>query len=267
MQSLLKYISIFPLLFQQEYYYKITFFMDRFKSLVILFTLFSFFSAIFLSVKGTLYNFSISQILTYVLGIHILRAIILADGTWNVIRDINLGRISSYLIRPISYIGFCMVRDISKKIIQGGSAIFEVCLIVFFLHIPLETPSLTIGLLVCLNIVLSSILYFLMIYSVSSLAFWTSESAGPRFCFELFVQFASGSIFPLAFFPEKVRGFFEILPFSYLIHFPLNIYLGEFTYQEIFRIFSYELIWIIVMWFICQYLWHQGLKNYSSDGA
>src|SRR5206468_3101175 len=110
---------------QQELYYRASFLMDRARSITIIIAFYAFWSAIFQD-RAQLLGYNKSQMFTYILGMNVLRSLVFTDKTWEVIYEINTGRISSYLVRPISYIGFCISRDAADKVSQLMSAILEI---------------------------------------------------------------------------------------------------------------------------------------------
>ena len=120
-----KYIAVYLLSLQQELYYRASFLMDRARSITILIAFYSFWSALFQG-RDEFIGFTKSQMLTYVLGMNILRAAIFSDTTWELIREINTGKISSYLIRPVSYLDTASAATWPTKTVNFASAILEI---------------------------------------------------------------------------------------------------------------------------------------------
>lgn len=264
---LYKYWSVFALSLQQEFYYRASFLMERARSITIIVAFYAFWSAIFQD-RAELAGYNRSEMFTYILGMNVLRAFIFSDKTWDVIREINTGKISSYLLRPISYIGYCVSRDLAEKVTHLMSAAVEVSIVVWLLKVPLTYPASAQGWgQFALSVALAMALYFLMSYAVSALAFWTAESGGPRFCFELFLEFASGAFFPLNILPDALRKTFEILPFAPLLYFPLNVFMGKLDAAAFARGIAVQLIWIAVFAFLARVIWKRGLQVYSAEGG
>lgn len=268
LNALRKYRAVFSLSLQQEFHYRASFLMDRARSITIVIAFYAFWSTIFQE-RTELLNYSKSQMFTYVLGMNILRALVFSDKTWEMAREINTGRISYYLIRPISYIGYASSKDIANKVTNSVSSLIEVLLAIWILSIPLYIPSKTLFTLFCFTITvfLAMILYFLMSYSVCTLAFWTAESGGPRFCFELFLEFMAGAFFPLDVLPATVKTLFQFLPFSSLIYFPLNVFLERMTTTDFIYGLMNQLLWIFVFLFVIRIVWNKGLRAYAAQGG
>ena len=262
-----KYWSVFSLSVQQELAYRASFFMDRARSITIIIAFYAFWSAIFAG-KSSLLGYTRSQMFTYILGMNVLRALVFSDKTWEILYEINTGKISSYLIRPISYIGFSLSRDAADKVTQLLSAVLEVALAIWLLKIPLYIPQNPWTVLAFAAAVgLALVLYFLMSYAVGALAFWTAESAGPRFCFELFLEFSSGAFFPLDVLPAALRKVFELLPFSSLLYFPINVFLDRVSPALFVQGILIQVFWILVFAVLTRTIWLKGLKVYSAEGG
>ncbi len=241
--------------------------MERLRSITIIIAFYAFWTAIFQG-KTSFLGYSQSQMFTYILGMNILRALVFSDKTWELIYEINTGKVASYLIRPISYIGFSLSRDAADKVTQMLSAILEILIALFILKIPLYAPqNLWVLPAFALAVGLALILYFLMSYAVAALAFWTAESAGPRFCFELFLEFSSGAFFPLDVLPPALKHAFEILPFSSLLYFPINVYLERLSPEAFMRGLCIQIFWIGIFSLVTATVWRKGLKAYSAHGG
>jgi ABC-2 type transport system permease protein len=176
--------------------------------------------------------------------------------------------LNPYLIRPISYIGYSLSRDAADKTLHLLSSILEVTAAVWILRMPLYRPqSAETFILFAASVLGAMTLYFLMSYAVSAFAFWTAESAGPRFCFELFLEFASGAFFPLDVLPQTLRHVFETLPFATVLYFPLNIFLERASPADIVRGFTIQIFWIAVLFLATKWTWSRGLKVYAAEGG
>lgn len=262
-----KYWAVFSLSLQQEFYHRASFLMDRARSITIVIAFYAFWSAIFED-RSSLLGYTKSQMFTYVLGMNILRSLVFSNRTWDIIREINLGIISSYLLRPISYIGYSLSRDAADKIMNFISSLLEVLFAIWILDIAFYVPGMFSTLIFfSIAVFLAMILYFLMSYAISALAFWTAESGGPRFCFELFLEFAAGAFFPLDVLPSALKQLFEFLPFSSLVYFPLNVFLERLPPSLIMRGLMIQMFWLIVLIWLARFIWQKGLRVYAAEGG
>ncbi|MBI4051730.1 MAG: ABC-2 family transporter protein [Elusimicrobia bacterium] len=262
-----KYFYVFSLSLQQAMQHRASLLMDRVRSVALLLSLYFLWSALMQN-QDSFLGYSRTQMLSYVLCMNLLRAFVLSTHAWDMVGEISSGRISSYLLRPIRYFGFCLARDFSQKVVFLGSALLEVFLLLWCLRATVYFPGSWRSVFFFFVAVWGAFfMYFFLAFLVSSLAFWTSESAGPLFCFELLLQFTAGVFFPLDVLPPYVQGWLHVLPFPYLIYFPLSIYLEKLPLSSILHGFMMQGVWMVILGWVAAGVWRKGLRVYMAEGG
>jgi len=110
-------------------------------------------------------------------------------------------------------------------------------------------------------------LYFILSFMTGCWGFWTSESWGPRFLLELFLEFTAGVFFPLDVLPNLAQQIIKCFPSPYLVFFPLQIFLGRLDFSQIVHGFLVQVFWIIAISGMARWVWFRGMQNYSSAGS
>lgn len=262
-----KYVVAYGIALQQVLQRRSSLLMDRLGGVAVMVSLYYFWIAL-LGRKESFLGYSRAQMLSYVLAMNVLRSFVLGGRGWELVSDISSGRISSYLVRPISYHGYSLALDLAQKTVHLAAAILEVGFLVLVVKAPVYLPSRPeTWLLFTLAVAVSTLAFFFLEFIVSSLAFWTSESGGPLFCFQLILQFAAGAFFPLDVLPGVLRRALELTPFPYLVFLPLNIYLERVTGAEVGRILLIQLLWLAAFTWAASAVWKAGLDNYSAEGG
>jgi ABC-2 type transport system permease protein len=77
----------------------------------------------------------------------------------------------------------------------------------------------------------------------------------------------SGGVFPLDIFGSGAQTFFGLLPFQYVIYFPLNIICGRLPYSEIINGVIAQIFWIIILYALSKITWYFGMKKYIAAGG
>ncbi|HVA65979.1 MAG TPA: ABC-2 family transporter protein [Elusimicrobiota bacterium] len=262
-----KYLAAYELALQNVLQRRSSLIMDRVGGVAVLASLYYFWLALMNGHKG-FFGYSKAQMISYVLAINVLRSFVMTGRGWELVGDISGGRISSYLVRPMSYGGYSLALDMAQKTVYLGSAIFEIGIFAALVRAQFYLPRhFAAWLGFAATVILSSLLFFVMEFMVSALAFWTSESGGPLFCFELFIQFAAGAFFPLDVLPKVIRHVLYLSPFPYLVFFPINIYLERVKPGEALRVLAIQGAWLVVMLFFASRLWRRGLRSYAAEGG
>src|SRR5437764_636176 len=74
-------------------------------------------------------------------------------------------------------------------------------------------------------------------------AAYTEKLQGFLWAKFMLLQFLSGLLLPLSFFPPSVRNVFNVLPFKGLADTPMNIYLGRFQNDVLGRELMLQTAW------------------------
>ena len=261
-----KYFQVIKSTLDEVATYRFNFAMWRFRNVLQLLTIYYLWFLV-TPAKGQLFGYSQSLILTYVLGAAFLSSIILATRTHEIGENINNGDLSNFLVKPFNYFGYWFARDIGDKLSNIGFAIVE--LVLFYLILK---PMLflqkdpTIFLLFFFSICLAVFLNFFIGSLLGMVGFWSPDVWAPRFIFFVLIGFFAGGTFPLDIFPQFLQNIFQFLPFTYFLYFPLKIYLGTLSQQQIIYGFVIASIWTIVLFVVTQVVWKKGIRLYSAQG-
>lgn len=264
-----KYYKVFKLTLEEYFVYRLNFLLWRFRSFVVLLTLFLFWQAV-LSSRSQLFGYQGSQLLTYALGIGLLRSLVLANRSIDLAGMIKSGDlVGKYLLHPWTVWKAWLARDAAAKVLDLIGLTLELALIIPFFRPPLFWPKRpTTVIFFLLSLALATLLYFFISYCLSLTAFWLDEIWAIRWLFGIIIlEFASGAFFPLDILPQPL--FFATLftPFPYLVFFPLKIYLEQLSFSLVASGLAVTVFWLIVFWWASAKLWQAGLKWYSAYGG
>lgn len=261
-----KYLIVVKNSFAEYFAYRLNFFLWRVRVIVVILISFSLWQAIFRTNK-IVFGYHEQEMLTYIIFISVLSGIVLATRSERVATDINMGTLSNFLIQPIRYFLFNLSRDAADKIINTVCSFFEIFLFILIIHPPIILQTdLFLVILFFIASLIASLLYFEINMILSFIAFWSKETWAPRFIFFILVNFLAGLYFPLDIVPREIYKILELLPFTYLIFFPLKIYLGNIDEFFLIKGFILGIFWTVLLWLFMEYVWRRGLKLYAAEG-
>jgi len=264
-----KYFLIFKLTLMDFFVYRFNFFISRFRSVVSFLTLIFFWQAVYGS-RGEFLGYQRPQMLTYVIGISFLGSLIRGKRIAGLAGVIKTGELASkYLIRPWSLIKAWFSIDAAAKALNTLFVVGELFLIVKIFKIPFYLPKdWQYFLLFLISCLLSILLYFLIDFWISMLAFWVDNVWAPRWLLGIiFLEFMSGSLFPLDVLPGYFLKVISLTPFPYIIFFPLKIYLGQVEINQAVSILLIMAFWLILFIPVVSFFWKKGLKVYTAYGG
>ena len=180
----------------------------------------------------------------------------------NLSEEIRLGRISSFLLYPFSFIKYQSSLFISDKIIQLFAGTAVLCAALFLSWVDPAEPGILIRAFVLIFMV--SGFWFLTQVGIGFLAFWLEETWSINVSIRFLTAFLSGSLLPLDLYPELFKNILVWTPFPYLIYFPVKMLMGETVpFGFVCGVLGG---WLIVLAIFNSLLWKKGLKLYTGSG-
>ncbi len=262
-----KYFTLFGLSWQKQLEVRSDFFFERARSLAVMISIYFLWSTL-LEHQTNLLGYSRVQLLSYVLLMTLLRAWVLGCVSDRIPSEIATGKLSEILLRPLSHIAYWATQDAAMKSLNIVFAIPEVVIFSLLMASPVFFPNDPLTLVWFILSVLGAMtLYFQMSYILGVMGFWGSQSWGPRFCFEVILEFCAGAYFPIDILPSAAQKIISALPFPYLVYYPLSIYLERLSPAEIVSSFVHQIFWIVTLGFLLRQFWHAGLRHYAAEGG
>lgn len=184
--------------------------------------------------------------------------------------EISTGQISMSLIKPISFrlrIYFTSLGDIIYCFLMTGVPAIVSVYIIAHVYGIFHQMTLVNLLLFFVSLGFSVIVRMSYYFLFSLLGFVTTNMFGLWQVNNAISRLASGSIIPLAFFPNFIRKFFEFLPFASFVSTPLNVFLGKFTGIELLKAFGLQIFWIIAFNLFGTFVWKKVIKRLVIQGG
>ena len=203
----------------------------------------------------------------YVLCV-LIQDMVYAGVHYEIASDIREGKLTNHLLKPINYLGYCFAvklgTNIPYVIIAGGVISLYTLMITKAFYFQQD-----IILLVCFfaAVGLSFILSFLISFFMSLVAFWMEEISAFEAILTVVLPVVTGALLPISLYPGWAQSIIYILPFQYLLYFPVEIYLGNMSSVEISRGLILMILWIFAIYGVTYVLWKRGLRQYQAYGG
>lgn len=180
---------------------------------------------------------------------------------------IQNGSIATELLLPVSFHGRMLADNL-------GHALFQL----LFHFVPAVTVSVIfIGIaapaspLMLLLFLLGAFFGYGVLWTISfaaqMLSFWLINVWSIMTIKNVFINVLSGSMIPLWFMPDWMRGVIRFTPFSSIYFTPVQIYLGQLSSSEILHCFLIQFFWIVCLFSIGMFLWKRGQKKLVVQGG
>ena len=216
-----------------------------------------------------LINGSSSQIITYLIVGRIYKALSETFFSETLGVEIINGQITRHLILPQDYFKLSLLRDVGRRAFYNfaRASIFLIAIFVYFNNIDFSRFTFSNILLLLIFIPITFINTFYIEYIVGSQAFFISDKrtyTGIRKAYEGISGILSGVLIPLDKLP--FYNIIQFLPTSWIVHHPIQIYLGKYDTNQTILVFVGGLAWCLVLYILAKIVFKLGLKRNESVG-
>ena len=81
------------------------------------------------------------------------------------------------------------------------------------------------------------------------------------------VEFLSGAVIPLPFFPDGIRHILELLPFASMQNVPLRIYSGDLAGAAMWQAVFLQVFWLTALTLLGEFLNMLAMKRVTLQGG
>ena len=189
-------------------------------------------------------GYDLRDALTYVWA---TQALIMPVYLWywdEIAQTIRTGDVTSDFSKPFNYFGYWLSRDLGRAVYH---LLFRwaptIGLGLLFFRIELPTTPVA-WLLFAVSLLMAIMLSFCIRFMINIGTFWTTDVRGLSGVTLLFVNFLSGFLIPVEFFPPALRQVAESLPFVGMISIPMNLFLQRFEGAAALGLLAKQALWL-----------------------
>ena len=218
---------------------------------------------------GTIGGFTKNSLITYYFISMVMTPFIAWYPVGSIKREINEGSLaSSILPKPLNYFLYKFFQEFGWHTVSPiiGLIVSAAALILFGKYLVWDQNILQFGLFL-VAVTFSAWLTFGISYCLGLLSFWFTEIEGITSILWMGIFIFGGQGIPISFFPDSIRPLVELIPFRYVFSVPLEIFTHRLNTGGLLVGFMMQITWLVVFWLLGKFLWHRGLKIYSSFGG
>lgn len=224
-------------------------------------------NAIYRTNNETIGGYYHNEMITYYVIAFLISQILNArSNTIKIAEMIQNGSIHNYVLKPIGFFSLNFKLYIAEKAVY----LFNI-IIPFMIFCVLMRHYLVVNICNLPVFIISVFLAFTIKYIMGSilglLTMWLEEITGLLDFWDNIEKFLCGGLIPLSILPSYLYTFVSILPFKYFLFVPIDIYMGKINGIRIVYVFLIQLGWLIVLWFILNFIRKKAYKNYAGYGV
>ncbi len=216
--------------------------------------------------EGSLGGYTRGGFVAYYLVLILVNQITYAQVNWTVGDLIRYGQINHILLRPIAPVYDALASEIAGKTVY---LIFDLPILAVLALImkPEMTFTWEKGGLFLLALLLAWGLRFLWGYWIALLAFWTARADALLNLQDSLIFLLAGQVAPIALLPGILQSAAMVLPFRYMVAFPVEILTGSLSAADLTAGFSIQLLWLVLASVLTLVIWRRGVQHYAGFGG
>lgn len=185
---------------------------------------------------------------------------------WEYEYAIRSGTLAGLLLRPIHPIHRDIADNLAYKIITTGALLPVALLLGFFFH-PTFAAEWWAVLLFVPALVLAYLLRFLLEWTLAMAAFWTTRTSALNQLYFTLMFFLAGRLAPLELFPQSIQNLATVLPFRWMVYFPVELLTRQLTWQAALTGLGMQALWLCLVLGILRFVWRVGVRQFSAVGS
>ncbi len=179
---------------------------------------------------------------------------------------IRQGTLSYALIKPIHPIHSDIADNIASKLLTLPFMLGIAGIMSLIFHPTFNAPLWSL-LLAIPALLFGFLIRFILEWTLALASFWTTRVSAINQTYFVLMLFFSGQLAPLDLYPAIVQIIASILPFRWMVSFPLKLLLGQVPADQVLISFGVQVLWLAAGIGLLTVIWRRGLKVFTAVGA
>ena len=206
------------------------------------------------------------EFVAYYLVLILVNQVTYSQTNWTLGDVIRMGTFSAWLLRPLPALFHVLSSELAGKVVYLVFVVPVGLLLALVLRPELNAgPAQVLSFLLALGMAWS--LRFTWGLWLAMLAFWASRADGLLAVQDSLVFLLAGVVAPLSLLPESLQTAARVLPFWYMVGFPVEALTGKLSGPELISGFAVQAGWLALAVLLSRLVWVQGTKRYTAVGG
>lgn len=246
-----KFFTLLGIAIKSNIYYRTSMILNMITPLIVLCGQFLMWRGIYnLSDNAVYSGMTRNMMYSYILIAFVLNNAMNWSTESRLSKEIRNGDVVARVIKPVPFLTQNLANMLGGVVVQGSFYVLF-CIIVFScFYGRLYIPSACNLALFIISAILGMIIRMAINDFFGLLCFYVTGYLGIVWMKNAIINFFSGALIPVALFPETLQTISMFLPFEYMIHVPIAIFMGEYSISRTILIFLLQGFWIIFFFVI-----------------
>lgn len=214
---------------------------------------------------GQIGPYSFQTILSYFFLVQIISSLIFSRVGFDIAADIYRGDFSNFLLKPLNYLFFRLVHEVSKNIFRLVLSLLLFGIPLFFISGDFTLSFKKIPFILFAMAGAYGI-NFCLVTIIALSAFWVANATRFTFIYFSILTIFSGMIVPLDLFPQKFYEFIQILPFPFIFFFPVKVIQSKTFDWLLLKGFVFQTLYVFILIMLTWGMYRRGVKKFEGLG-
>ena len=206
------------------------------------------------------------EFVAYYLILIVVNQITYAQTNWTVGDVIRQGSLSPLLLYPMSPLYHTLSTEAAGKVVYMTFIVPVTGVLAVLLRPELHTtPGAVLAFFPALA--LAWLLRFFWGYWLALLAFWATRADALLAVQDSLIFLLAGQVAPIALLPDALRTAATLLPFRYMVAFPVEVLTRQTTVTDLLVEFAMQAGWALAAVVLYRVMWRAGLRQYTAVGG
>ena len=215
---------------------------------------------------GSVEGFSRNTVTLYYLAVIVVNQFTMTTANWTVGDSIREGQINTLLLRPFHPLLNAAMVELAGKGVFLSFALPMAAILGIVVR-----PEFEFGLTDLIWSVPSVVLALLVRFSwglwLALLAFRAARSDSLLTVQEALIDIFGGILAPIALLPHGMQVAARVLPFRYMIGFPVEVLTGTLSPSETTTGLAIQCAWLAASLLLCRRVWRRGMAHHEAVGG
>lgn len=212
-------------------------------------------------------GYDLPQIITYVAVGWIIRSFYFNSIDRDMAAEVIEGKIAVNLIKPVDTQLMYLSQTLGESCFRFLMFTLPIALLILSVY-PVRPPaSLSSGILFLVSCVFALLLFALINFFVGTFALQLQSILGVIRAKYFIMEFMSGLLIPITFFPVGLQRAMFFLPFPHVSYTPLQIYLGKARGSAALESLGAQVLWIVILYLAGKIHWKMSTRRLSIQGG
>jgi ABC-2 type transport system permease protein len=206
------------------------------------------------------------EFVTYYLALLVIGRFTWSANNWTVGDAIRSGQMNVLFLRPMSPMYDALASEVAGKVVFMSFTLPLVGVLGLILRPEVHlTPGNSLAFFPALGLAWG--LRFFWDYWLALLAYWTTRADALLSLQASLIFLLGGEVAPNTLLPGPLQTGAKILPFRYMLGFPVEVLTGQLDAAELQTGFAIQVGWLVLTFIVFVSVWRSGIKRYTAVGG